>query len=165
MKKLLLITIILLLQSFPSFGNPNGKGLICKYIEGEFVLPIPNLHMKIDKNGKKIPSEMGYFLNEDMVTPYFFRRNNDDIELIGLNSPQYTFTTTNKTVEWGDTLLRHILDRKTLLLKVIRKTKVVSNYKCEVTDGKEVFIIQMKKIRYIYRSEVKEKLKKLENKI
>ena len=165
MKKLFLITIILLLQSFPSFGNPNGKGLICKYMEGEFVLPIPNLHMKIDKNGKKIPSEIGYFLNEDMVTPYMFRRNNDDIELIGLNLPQYNFTTSNKTLEWGDTLLRHILDRKTLLLKVIRKTKVVSNYKCEVTDGKEVFIIQMKKIRYIYRSEVKEKLKKLENKI
>jgi len=150
MKKLFLITIILLLQSFPSFGNPNGKGLICKYMEGEFVLPIPNLHMKIDKNGKKIPSEIGYFLNEDMVTPYMFRRNNDDIELIGLNSPQYTFTTTNKTVEWGDTLLRHILDRKTLLLKVIRKTKVVSNYKCEVTDGKEVFIIQMKKIQLVF---------------
>ena len=165
MKKLFLITIILLLQTFPSFGNPNGKGLICKYIEGEFVLPIPNLHMKIDKNGKKIPSEIGYFLNEDMVTPYMFRRNNDDIELIGLNLPLYNFTTSNKTLEWGDTLIRNILDRKTLLLKVIRKTKVVSNYKCEVTDGKEVFIIQMKKIRYIYRSKVKEKLKKLENKI
>ena len=165
MKKLFFITIILLLQSFPSFGNPNGKGLICKYMEGEFRLPIPNLHMKIDKNGKKIPSEIGYFLNEDMVTPYMFRRNNDDIELIGLNSPQYTFRTTNKTLKWGDIIYRNILDRKTLVLKFIKRTKVVSNYKCEVTDGKEDFIIQMKKIKYIYQSKLKEKLKKLENKI
>ena len=30
MKKLFIITIILLFQSFPSFGNPEGKGLICK---------------------------------------------------------------------------------------------------------------------------------------
>ena len=28
MKKLLLITIILVLQSFPSFGNPNGIGIL-----------------------------------------------------------------------------------------------------------------------------------------
>jgi hypothetical protein len=32
MKKIFLIIIILLLQSFPSFGNPNGKGLVCKCI-------------------------------------------------------------------------------------------------------------------------------------
>ena len=32
MKKLFLITIILILQSFPSFGNPNGKGLVCKCV-------------------------------------------------------------------------------------------------------------------------------------
>ena len=30
MKKVILLIIIILLQSFPSFGNPNGKGLICK---------------------------------------------------------------------------------------------------------------------------------------
>ena len=112
MKKLFLITIILLLQSFPSFGSPNGKGLICKYIEGEFVKPIHNLYVKIDKNGRKIPSELGYFLNEGKITPYFFRRNNDDIELIEKNY-QYPFTTANKTVEWGDTVVRSILDRKT----------------------------------------------------
>ena len=29
MKKLFIITIILLFQSFPSFGNPNGKGIVC----------------------------------------------------------------------------------------------------------------------------------------
>ena len=96
---------------------------------------------------------------------YMFRRNNDDIELIGLNSPQYTFRTTNKTLKWGDIIYRNILDRKTLVLKFIKRTKVVSNYKCEVTDGKEDFIIQMKKIKYIYQSKLKEKLKKLENKI
>ena len=30
MKQILLITIILLLQSFPSFGNPNGIGILCE---------------------------------------------------------------------------------------------------------------------------------------
>ena len=30
MKKIILIIIFLLVQSYPSFGNVNGKGLICK---------------------------------------------------------------------------------------------------------------------------------------
>ena len=30
MKKILLLSIIFLLHSFPSFSNPNGKGLVCK---------------------------------------------------------------------------------------------------------------------------------------
>ena len=33
MKKLILLTLILLLHSFPSFGDPKGKGLICEWSE------------------------------------------------------------------------------------------------------------------------------------
>ena len=32
MKKLFIITLLFLVQSVPSFGNPNGKGLVCKCI-------------------------------------------------------------------------------------------------------------------------------------
>ena len=35
MKKILLIILVLLLQTFPSFGNPNGKGIVCKYEDGK----------------------------------------------------------------------------------------------------------------------------------
>ena len=166
MKKLFLITIILILQSFPSFGEINNKGLICKYLEGNgFIVEIPSLHMKVDKNGNKFPSEVGYFLNENNVIPHFFQRRNDDIELIEVTSPIDSFTTTNKTIEWGNIQLRHILNRQTLLLKLINKTKVVSKYKCEVVEGEKVFTKKMKKIRDLYRSELKETFKKLNNKI
>ena len=33
MKKLFIITLILLIQSFPSFGSVDGKGIVCKCLE------------------------------------------------------------------------------------------------------------------------------------
>ena len=37
MKKLILLTLILLLHSFPSFGEPKGKGLICEWSDTDLV--------------------------------------------------------------------------------------------------------------------------------
>ena len=37
MKKVIFITFILLLHSFPSFGDPKGKGLICEWSDTDLV--------------------------------------------------------------------------------------------------------------------------------
>ena len=51
MKKILLITIILLLQSFPSFGNPNGKGILCVLEDKELNEQFPKEHKNLLKFG------------------------------------------------------------------------------------------------------------------
>ena len=62
MKKLFLIIIILILQSFPSYGSsPNGKGLICKCVE--CILGTIEWTSYIEE--KKYPTEVGYFFKND----------------------------------------------------------------------------------------------------
>jgi hypothetical protein len=171
MKKLLLITIILLLQSFPSFGNNlEGKGLICKYLNDDVESIIPNQFIKIDENGKKIPSVIGYFFNKGFVNPHFYMRENDNIELKKYEKMKFNLITTNTKIEWEIIIIgffmNHILDRKTLSLRVINHLSGGrSNYECELIERKKVFITKMKKIREIYRNEIKGTLKKLDNKI
>ena len=62
MKKLILITLILILQSFPSFGSPNGKGLICECI----LCPEDMMEFGTYYEGKN-PSVYGYWLENDKV--------------------------------------------------------------------------------------------------
>ena len=63
MKKIILLTFILLFQSFSSFGNPNGKGLICE------CKLCPNYKIEFGSyfEGKR-PSVYGYFLKDNKVT-------------------------------------------------------------------------------------------------
>ena len=62
MKKVILITFILLLHSFPSFGDPILKGLICNWSDTELV--------KKDRFDSRVKSY--YFLGSQNVRSFYF---------------------------------------------------------------------------------------------
>ena len=71
MKKLIPITIILLLHSFPSFGSPKGKGLICNWSDTELV--------KKDRKDKRV--KVYYFEGIDSVKHFKFIERKTNIEI------------------------------------------------------------------------------------
>lgn len=146
MKKLLLITIILLLQSFPSFGNPNGKGIICDFERER-------------KDG--YPFTVGFKFNDNKVEGSFIDQKNDEFYI---ERDTFSFFTTDKTIEWGSIDYRFELDRKTLILKSIEKTTIFGYFQCEVHSEK-VYLEKMIQLKNQYQSKYNEKLKKLDNKI
>ena len=155
MKKLLLITIILLLQSFPSFGNPNGKGIIC--VDEKFLDTLDELN-EIDT----VPKLRGFSFLDGNVTLNYLDKKNDDVVI--LKSPPIIFTTTTKKIEWGGVDVRWELDRKNLKLKEISKTKLKFEYQCEV-NSKDDYTIRIEEFRDIVQQYYDEELKKLDNKI
>jgi hypothetical protein len=141
MKKLLLITIILLIQSFPSFGNPNGKGILCVLEDKELNEQFPKEHKNLLK--------FGFSFNNNKVTLSFVYKKNDDF-LIGSGKP-IGFNTSSDKIEWGNTYERWELDRKSLKLKEIGKTKLKDEHQCEVYSQK------------IYLEKIEEMRKTLQN--
>ena len=168
MKKLFLITIILLLQSFPSYGSsPNGKGLICKCVE--CILGTIDWTSYIEE--KKYPTEVGYFFKNDKVKYYFIRKKNDKIFMSesffkGEKEPKPYMSDLNK-IEWGKyfgiTYL-YTLDRETLLLKKrFNEDKSISTIrKCEPYDSFNKFEKKMNELSLTYQK--KYDLKLIKNK-
>ncbi len=75
MKKLLLITIILILQSFPSFGNPNGKGIIC--FDEKFLDTLDELN-----EINTVPKLRGFSFLDGNVTLNYLDKKNDDVVIL-----------------------------------------------------------------------------------
>lgn len=126
MKKIIIITAILLTQSLSAFGKVNGKGLICKCVECELG-KIPSASYI---ENKKKPSEIGYYFYDDKVSPYYIKIENDEI-FISKGSSSYYKSDLNR-IQWevdytNNFVHKHIfiLDRKTLLLE----KKSIYNYK------------------------------------
>ena len=69
MKKLLLITIILVLQSFPSFGNPNGKGVVCKCIKCDLNSIFFGTYFIKEK-----PTEIGFLFKDNVVNIFIIEK-------------------------------------------------------------------------------------------
>ena len=136
MKKLFLITIILLLQSFPSFGNPNGKGILCTIEDKEINKQFPKEHKNLLK--------LGFSFNNNLVTFKFVYQKNDDF-LIGTTEGT-VFTTSSDKIKWGDTSERWELDRKSLKIKEIEKTKLKDEHQCEVYSQK-VYLEKIEEMR------------------
>ena len=57
MKKLFIITLILLIQSFPSFGSVDGKGIVCKCLDCKLEHLDPSSYMP-----NNIPTEIRFIL-------------------------------------------------------------------------------------------------------
>ena len=107
MKKLFLITIILLLQSFSAFGSPKDKGLVCK--------------CKEYKDGKGCPYIYPirvFLFNDDDVVGSYFTKSKDIIKVNQNQKVRYYLTATH--INWysksDDLSLTHTLNRKTLKL-------------------------------------------------
>ena len=164
MNKLTFIIIIFLLHSFPSFGDPNGNGIICKFKEGDKQSINWNSYIE---DGK--PTEVGYLFREDMVTFHYINRKNDDIKF-RLNSNKKLrdsedFRTTNEEIEW-DTFSLHgesyyyVLNRKNLILKKMTwsKNKTLVLRQCKVFPEKTYFE-KMKKLSDVYQKNYNDKNK------
>ena len=73
MKKIILITLIFILQSIPSFGNSiNGKGLICS-VEERKLSSKEKFQIEINKEYL-----IGLFFDDGEVKEYRLRKSSDD---------------------------------------------------------------------------------------
>ena len=76
MKKLSIITLILLIKSFPSFGSVDGKGIVCKCLECKLEHIDPSSYIL-----NNIPTEIGFHFKINNVAIYFIRKIGDKIKV------------------------------------------------------------------------------------
>ena len=164
MKKILLITIfLLLLQSFNSFGNPNGKGIICKCVFCNLT------HIDISSYvPNRTPTEIGFFFKNDTVSKYFISKINDEIKMIEKTNKDVKkkpkFYTDENEIKWTSEF-NYILDRKTLDLseKIVRNGKgSISVRTCQVLT-ESIFFKKMEELSIKYQNVYNKKIK--DNKI
>ena len=76
MKNLFIVTLFLLLQSFPSFGSVDGKGIVCKCLECKLDHLDPSSLILNDK-----PSEIGFHFKINKVAIYYISKIGDKIKV------------------------------------------------------------------------------------
>ena len=144
MKKLFIITLILLIQSFPSFGSVDGKGIVCKCLDCKLEHLDPSSYMP-----NNIPTEIGFHFKINKVAIYYIRKIGDKIKVS--ENIQTTlrkkkrFLSDENEIKWTykDSLniYAYSLDRKTLILSKmnITKTEKYNTRKCEPFSEIEFF--------------------------
>ena len=99
-EKILLITLILILQPIPSFGSSlDGKGIICKEYERSYF---------------ELPFEGFLFEDYRLVHYQFIQLKNDVI----IDKHNYDYKTDENTIHWKN----HRLDRKSLFVHRYKDT-------------------------------------------
>ena len=151
MKKLLFITLILVLQSFPSFGNPNGKGILCTYGNESF---------SFNDKGKKLITKIGFIFINNKVTLNFIDRNTDEVVIRNGYTKDVVRSLTK--IEWEVREMKWELDRKTLKLKNFENHKFEYEIQCEVYSQK-IYLKKFEEIRKQFENFYYPKLK--DNKI
>ena len=159
MKKLLLITILLLIQSFPSFGNPKNMGIICKCLECK----LSAINVKSYVEEKKYPSEIGFFFTNKRVKRYFISIIKDKIIFrengFSKFSSDLDYNVNSDKIEWGylsGVTYRYIYNRQTQILKKrFNPTKTISTIrKCQKYNSFNKFKNKMNKIALQYQSRI-----------
>ena len=99
-EKILLVTLIFILQSFPSFGGSlDGKGFICKeYERSHFELPFE-----------------GFLFEDNMLVHYQFIQSKNHVII---DKHNYDYKTDENSIHWKD----HRLDRKSLFVHGYKDT-------------------------------------------
>ena len=144
MKKLFIITLILLIQSFPSFGSVDGKGIVCKCLDCKLEHLDPSSYMP-----NNIPTEIGFHFKINKVAIYYIRKIGDKIK-VGENiqttlRKKKRFLSDENEIKWTykDSLniYAYSLDRKSLILSKmnITKTEKYNIRKCEPFSEIEFF--------------------------
>ncbi len=143
MKKIILI-IYILLNSFPSFGNVNGKGIICKCLDCKLDHIDSSSYMP-----NNTPTEIGYHFKTNKVAIYYISQIGDNIKMS--ENIQTTlrkkkrFISYDNEIRWtykdSINIYAYSLDRKTLILrkKNITKTKTYNIRKCDPYSEIEFF--------------------------
>ena len=152
MKKLFLITVIILIQSFPSFGNQNGKGLICKCIDCEN--PIFHYYYHEDK-------ELGFLFKNNKVTKYDFITENN-----GKTTWRVFFNDMDVVYRFNHFHFSenryNILNRSNLSLRVFEKytrKKIEKIYQCRILKNEKSFFNELNILKNKYNENNKDILK------
>ena len=157
MKKLLFITILLLIQSYSSFGNPKNIGIICECLECK--LSAVNVASYVEE--KKYPSEIGFFFDNKRVKRYFISKINNKIIFRenGFNkfSSDLDYNINLDKIEWGylsGVTYRYIYNRQSQILKkIFNPTLTVSTIrKCQNYNNFNQFKNKMTEIALQYQS-------------
>ena len=155
MNKLFIISLILLLQTFPSFGSVDGKGIVCKCLDCKLEHLDPSSYMP-----NNIPTEIGFHFKINKVAIYYIRKIGDKIK-VGENiqttlRKKKRFLSNENEIKWTykDSLniYAYSLDRETLILRKmnITKTEKFNTRKCEPFSEIE-FFIKMNKLSEDYQ--------------
>ncbi len=126
MKKIILVIIIFLLQSFPSLGSVGGKGIVCKCLDCKLDHIDPSSYIPNNK-----PTEIGFHFKINKVAIYYISRIGNDIKVSENNQitlrKKKRFSTDENKIKWTyrDSLniYAYELDRKNLNLSKMNITK------------------------------------------
>ena len=76
MKKIILITLFLLIKSFPSLGSVDGKGIVCECLDCKLDHIDPSSYTPNNK-----PTEIGFHFKINKVAIYYISKIGDDIKV------------------------------------------------------------------------------------
>jgi len=144
MKKVTLFIVIFLLQSFPSFGSVNGKGIVCKCLDCKLDHLDPSSYIS-----NKKPTEIGFHFKLNKVAIYYISKIGDDIKVSENNQTSLRkkkrFSKDENKIKWTyrDSLniYAYELDRKTLNLSKMNiiKTETHNLRICEAFSEIDFF--------------------------
>ena len=132
----LLITILSIFYTLPSFASVNGKGIVCECIECKQDHLDPSSYMPNNK-----PSEIGFHFKTNKVAIYYITKVGDNIK-VSENikttlRKKKKFSSNENEIRWtykdSLNLYAYSLNRKTLTLTKmnILKNEVFNTRKCE----------------------------------
>ena len=159
MKRIFIITLILLIQSFPSkASSTNGKGVICKCIDVKncFTKDYLFWNTYISPNG--MPSEISFLFENGYVIPFYIIKTFFN-EIKAIEEPKRyernKFKIINDLVYWNDGHRYYEYNKKTLMI-ITKRTdadgKSQSKRKCNIYNKSELFK-EMNKLVIKFRSE------------
>ena len=164
MKKVTLFIVIFLLQSFPSFGSVNGKGIVCKCLDCKLDHLDPSSYIS-----NKKPTEIGFHFKLNKVAIYYISKIGDDIKVSENNQTSLRkkkrFSKDENKIKWAyrDSLniYAYELDRKTLNLSKMNiiKTETHNLRICEAFSEID-FFQNMNKLSEEYQNSYNNKPKK-----
>ena len=140
----LLITILLIFFTLPSYANVNGTGIVCKCIDCKTNHLDPSSYMP---DGK--PTEIGFHFKTNKVAIYYITKVGDNIKVS--ENIQTTlrkkkrFSFNENEIKWtykdNLNLYAYSLDRKTLILTKmnILKNEIYNTRRCEPFSEIEFF--------------------------
>ena len=140
----LLITILLIFFTLPSYANVNGKGIVCKCIDCKTNHLDPSSYMP---DGK--PTEIGFHFKTNKVAIYYITKVGDNIKVS--ENIQTTlrkkkrFSFNENEIKWtykdNLNLYAYSLNRKTLILTKmnILKSEIYNTRRCEPFSEIEFF--------------------------
>ena len=144
MKKVTLFIVIFLLQSFPSFGSVDGKGIVCECLDCKLDHIDPSSYIPNNK-----PTEIGFHFKFNKVAIYYISKIGDDIKVSENNQTSLRkkkrFSKDENKIKWTyrDSLniYAYELDRKTLNLSKMNiiKTETHNLRMCEAFSEIDFF--------------------------